>query len=121
MNEVKIKPAQDSREWGAWLALSPDEREVRLQWAVDEVDADGYTTPRLLAAKALHGQPFGFSREHLKALGELIDAADKWLDARPQDHWNEIDAAFSLGLPLYREIAERIEALIPPEAVEDVT
>lgn len=84
-------------EWDAQLALTPEERRKHLLWAKDEADADGWLTIHGLAALALYGQPFGFTREDLRLL-KHCEASVGW------KHEEEV-----------RNLADRIEALLPPE------
>jgi hypothetical protein len=67
-DKTTIAPAIPPEEWAAQLQQTPEERRRRLLWAKDEVDAFGYLTIHGLAALALYGQPFGFTREELEAL-----------------------------------------------------
>jgi hypothetical protein len=107
---AEIKPALTAgyrAEWAAWLAQSPERRKEVLGWARDEVDVDGYTDVRLLAAKALHNQPFGFTWEDVDVLRDVTKALRR----------ADIEAGLHHGdhlLALVEDVAGRIEALLPP-------
>jgi hypothetical protein len=58
-------------------------------------------TPLSIASRALHGQPFGFTREDVRALD-----------------WRIEQAVYPSEADELRRIRDRIEALLPPEAKE---
>lgn len=60
-----------------------------------------------LAALALHGQPFGFTHAHAKALRDVLDEVD--FDGMDLAYWAGKERA-----ALLREAAAVIEALLPP-------
>jgi len=72
----------------------------------------GYRTGAIhgVAARLLHDQPFGFTREDLAVLRDLI-ADDKALSAMgdPEDVW------IGNTRSEMKSLADRIEALLPPE------
>lgn len=74
---------------------------LRVEWALPPTftDRDG-SGRHALAALALHGQPFGFTREDVAALWFVIQEREGLVGA-PQH--------------TLRSLAERIEALLPPE------
>jgi hypothetical protein len=63
----------------------------------------GNETRHKLAALALHGQPFGFTREDVDDCREAGDAATCG-NALPDDLWGRMN-----------NLAARIEAMLPPE------
>ena len=73
---------------------------------------------RKIAALALHGMPFGFTREHLAALRSLAES--DLYDRAANDGDGRIDEWCSdkreREKAMLREVAARIEALLPPEA-----
>ena len=92
--EAKIEPALTAEEWERvlqepWMPLNPN--------VEDEILSD----PHGMAAMALYGQPFGFTREDVD---ELIVAADLCDDASHPETARHI-----------LTIARRIEALLPPK------
>lgn len=93
-------PAMPPEEWNAQLARSPEERRACLVHAKNEADADGWLTIHGLAALALYGQPFGFTREDVQKLRKIHDDADLRLGYD--------DRQFVSAL------ARRIESLLPP-------
>ena len=105
-----IKPALTPEEWAAMLALeerAASKGERLVEWAVDEtyeLDRHG------LAALALHGQPFGFSREDVEAIRALARHArvhmERYTEGAPvrPAHIEQALAA-----------TDRIAALLPPE------
>lgn len=100
----KIEPALTAEEWAAH---DPGAFAQSLSLALPLFDSEGDLTSHGLAARALYGQPFGFTREDLAVLLEATGAVQ-----------------YSEELPLYddhyllvalRSLAARIEALLPPE------
>ena len=60
-----------------------------------------------LAARLLHGQPFGFTREDVHAIRSAADSIDS--------EWN-VGARSDFPLVVHLDaLADRIEALLPPE------
>lgn len=129
-----IKPALTADEW------------ARKSIEIAELHADGkllvgdYGKPSFLsteerhalAALALYGQPFGFSREDVRIIRKYADAkqADlEWTMAHPPhaDDWHRaiseagiepktlFDALIDREVGPWRSLASRIEALLPPE------
>jgi hypothetical protein len=96
---------RDAEEWRSWLALSPESRRERLGWARDEVDLEGWTTDRLLAGKALHGRPFGFTWEDVDLLRNS-----------PAEHHG---AEVPEWRAAYDSLAERLAALLPPREPDE--
>lgn len=101
----EIKPAMPREEWRAQLARTPEDRRQHLIWAKDEADADGWLTIHGLAALALHGQPFGFSREDAAFLRDLVSGYES-------GDWG---FHFEEEIAKANSMADRVEALLPPE------
>lgn len=59
-----------------------------------------------LAALALYDQPFGFTREMVRALNEMLSLAEYGCEESPL-------------MELAEEAVKRIEALLPPHAASD--
>jgi hypothetical protein len=110
----KIEPAMTPEEWtelfdpelysgGAFLPLKPDEC------------TELYDHPHAMAACALYGQPFGFTREDVEVLRIARDAGriEGGLGGEPVRMAGR-PLRFGEQLRL-KEIADRIEALLPPE------
>lgn len=95
--KMSVGDREDRLEWAAWLALDEKDRRRLLGYAKGEVDVDGWTDARLLAGKALHGQPFGFTWDDVDALRATA-------------------AVFGGGGagPTLSSLADRITALLPP-------
>ena len=103
----EIKNALTAEEW----AQSGIDR--RLAWGA-MIRKDGRLEPghgilepderHGLAALALCGQPFGFTREMLVALRKVFYGLD--VD----------DGSFEANTEVLRQVADRIEALLPPPA-----
>jgi len=101
-----MKPALTAEEWAVFLDAEPH---AIYQWGNapysvaypngDRWVLDGEWTRHELAAKALHGQPFGFTREDI----DVLDTAIMY-DPTTGRH------GMALGA-----IRDRIEALLPPE------
>jgi hypothetical protein len=102
----EIKPALTSEEWehfefatgerpGDTLFgyINPDTRALHLGWNGDGMKPVKNSAP--LAALALYGQPFGFTREDVRELRAM-----------------SVNGFTYFGL---NSIADRIEALLPPE------
>lgn len=103
MEKTKIEPALDAEEWSQVLANEDFEDDGDRQNRIDmelTVHAD-FHRHHAAAALALYGQPFGFTREDVKMLrGIAFFLADH--------HYRPGGAAAA-------NIADRIEALLPPE------
>jgi len=108
---MSMKPALTPEEWGQqYIEIGHGGREFTFyDDCTVEVDSHsgshvtGYFNTRrhALAALCLHGQPFGFTRSDVEFLRSFGDA--------------QMDIAEG---PMIHAIADRIEALLPPEAVE---
>ena len=106
----KIQPALAPEDWAKRKV--PDEYAVIREplWdgeADSEVFADGHFTGQdrhALAALALHGQPFGFTRNDVEALRAILPA--------PGETWHD---AYGRREEL-ASLADRIEALLPPDS-----
>lgn len=104
-----IKPALTAEEWASRVrfgtddAILPMKRARLAEYSNEDGNWNGLTLKgeagivcvnppdmHAIAALALYGQPFGFTRKDVKALRHL-------------------------GWPAYEGIADRIEALLPPE------
>ncbi len=105
----EIKPALTAEEWEMGYASKDLRIELRSGGRVG-VTAHAYPLggglgdPRdlpALAALCLHGQPFGFTREDVIVLRAM------------QDRINF--EALDRGIPSVKDLADRIEALLPPE------
>ena len=116
-----IRPALTREEWGKWTGCGgfrslertlddPNELYVRdskngvlvLPDAHFEHGVRGRAR-HALAALALHQQPFGFTREDVAWLREMVDS-----DTNPETAPVEFNA-------MCLSLAARIEALLPPE------
>lgn len=87
-----MKPALSPQEWATGTDMDFD-------YALHHGRRHG------IAARLLYGQPFGFTREDVKLL------RDPWhVPYSDTDEPND-------PLPDFRGLADRIEALLPPEAV----
>ena len=96
----EIKPALTAEEWkaGGWY-VKPEYH----IWTECSGDC-GVEDRHAMAATCLHGQPFGFTREDVIALRAM------------QDRINF--EALDRGIPSVKDLADRIEALLPPEETE---
>lgn len=109
-----VKPAlsaEDVAEWESWLEWDRDKRTASLMHARHEVDAFGYTDNRLLAAKALDGQTFGFRWEDVERCRRAADFNAGLSD--PGDDSYEAEEAVA-----WADLADRIEALLRPRKDE---
>ena len=85
-----IEPALTAEEWAEWMVRSG---------GLADSDARAYP----LTAVSLYGQPFGFTRGDVVSLRMLAEAIDPG------------------SPPAYlANLADRIEALLPPESVRTV-
>ncbi len=69
-----------------------------------EVDLQRLDDDKAMAALCLRGRPFGFTREDLEELRARGHMADIAMDPRREPGWGKLHS-----------IADRIEALLPPE------
>ena len=113
----KIAPALTPEEWGGDLIDVIGGFGGHVSWGQGIVDIRSTLPPErfrhALAALALHGQPFGFTREDVGVLRE--DAA---LWATRADFYGLLTVAHQACMTEYRKrvsLAARIEALLPPE------
>lgn len=93
MTDTKIEPALTAEEWELWET----QRRILVQSGTQITYAwgqKGHLNAQQIAALALHGQPFGFTRADVRFLREV---------------------AFSLKESDASNLAARIEALLPPE------
>lgn len=105
----EIKPALRPDEWAMPSDKFSGPIPGFIDWEDGTVDVQGGAAGikgerfrHMLAALALHGQPFGFTREDLATIRKGFDLSD--------DQWrSETEAA---AASLYA----RIEALLPPES-----
>ncbi len=101
MTETKLKPAMDPEMWAQFLA--GDNAYVRFGHSHGLIGIrchGGQWDPWVassLAAMCLHEQPFGFTREDVVRLRAMVKIPE--------------------GYNPFHDIADRIEALLPPEAV----
>jgi len=95
----KIQPALTAEEWAFELEDGTIAETVRLACGEPiPMNSNDTYSPHQIAALALHGQPFGFTREHVTLLDYL---------------------AHDCSGPMSRQVdalIEIIEALLPPEA-----
>ena len=95
-----MKPALTREEWEHWEdSVNYSMYDQAHDDAVENLCAN-WGNPQQIAAKCLHGQPFGFTREDLRLLRY---AARSWHPLEGRSHWVTL--------------ADRIEALLPPEEV----
>lgn len=92
MSDTDIRPALTPEEWA--LLFDGD-----ISWSGTLL----CDNPHGAAAAAIHGQPYGFTREDVRAIRDLVGAWRSWsvMNAKG-DH--------------FESIADRIAALLPPEA-----
>jgi hypothetical protein len=105
MNE-QIEPAMSREQWGS--ALETGEVEIEGK-SVALLSPEVESEPRhlhALAARALHGQPFGFTHADVKSLREMAEAMAAIAQTARTDVSGELRKINS--------IAGRIEALLPP-------
>ena len=95
------RPEDDATEYVAKLGLSYDGCVIAMNRAHDQVLVPP-PARAALAAFALHEQPFGFTREDVAAVRRATEAARA--------------GAPELDAELLRGLADRMEALLPPEA-----
>lgn len=110
-----MKPALTAEEW-ARLQIELVSGNI-VQAHIPYID---YCPPEMvmqkIGAACLHGQPFGFTREDvaliLAAAKEVNSSLRLWKDGREvgdQNTWGADD------IEQLRSLADRIEALLPPE------
>ncbi len=102
----KIEPAMNREQWGS--ALETGQIEIDGS-SVNLVDPGAESDPRhlhALAARALHGQPFGFTNADVTSLREMAEAMAAIAQTARTDVSGELRKINS--------IAGRIEALLPP-------
>ena len=107
-----MEPALSAEDWAEWYASDSDDGTIQESWHHSSpLRAAGQVTTgteQAVAALCLHGQPFGFTREDVELLHQA--AGDAESEARPYpDGCAEARAPFD-------NLADRIEALLPPEA-----
>lgn len=116
-NDTKIRPALTAEEWPR-LAYTAESSDDRLSLSDDCVlDSDGgivaYPEERhALAALALYGQPFGFTRADVDLLREL---ANPMACGARRDGITDDAPAFQAAFRV-ANLADRIAALLPPHA-----
>lgn len=119
-----MKPALTPEEWASWLATPPPSWsrafpaiENAICRATDEAGLGRNT--HALAALALHGQGFGFSREDVTRIKNDAAVLRARLSLQgPVATWDfpqvEIDG-IRARISWLDSLAARIEALLPPE------
>ena len=130
---TQVRPALTPEEWavgkvvrpfarpvllGEALTIAPDPDDPQRIFITDQGEEYALVEPHMrhaLAALALHGQPFGFTREHLSALRLLLNDKLYYLqDEGPAgEGWKSPEAERAIAL--LAEVADRIAALLPPE------
>lgn len=98
----ETQPALTSEQWMAPTALDPR----RAEWVIREP-----MNRHALAARALHGQPFGFTWEDVEVL--RIAARHEYNEAR-RGMGDTYDPLLAHGARRIESIADRIAALLPP-------
>ena len=104
----KIEPALTPEEWASGFTLR------RVDWefyASGKVGLAHPETRHAIAALCLYGQSFGFTREDVV---EVMSAASLYR-SHCLEHYGEIPADRAPGLTRMESLADRIEALLPPE------
>ena len=98
--EVEWEVVDDSDGWAHIEDLPGDESLVYVGVFDDEgtAMAGTYVDRRKTAALCLHDQPFGFTRQDVEALRTMMNISD--------------------GTAPFHDIADRIEALLPPEPTD---
>ena len=95
------KPALTAQEWAD--AFDPEIHTDALLYEVSYLW--GSARPHGVAALCLHGQPFGFTREDVELVRGLRGRPSEYDSSPIEDDDPALDA-----------LADRIEALLPPEA-----
>lgn len=111
-----VQAALTAGEWARFLSADKDRQVIQSDLnhelyaghscsrvALEEGE-DSVPRNHAIAAIALHGQPFGFTREDVEMLRRSADAAAK-------------DFYQTWGAEMY-DLATRIAALLPPEPME---
>lgn len=138
-----LKPALTAEEWGRawdvllchlsdnfrndrehmWLALYEDGTFALGNRAGDgffSVENISVESRHRMAALALYGQPFGFTHEDVRDLRKQADALELSYALAaafvpPSDHQRDTPAVSAMA-DRFRALADRIAALLPPEA-----
>lgn len=109
----EIKPALTAEQW-AEVVAAPRGVVVPMLFPDGSRDIDFADIPshsrHFLAALCLHGQPFGFTREMVKALEAVLQYAEQYA----QEDWKYPNKE-SGDIALARATLDRIAALLPPE------
>ena len=106
----KIRPALTAEEWGHEKTgvVRPPEAPLRVFVAHELGDSGAFwqkpATEHQAAALCLHGQPFGFTWIHVRILRSSADLVEEIGGGHYHTEAGEL-----------RNIADRIEALLPPE------
>ena len=109
-----IKPALTAEEWakGTPGVFGWDDASVFIDWRDPEpMEGPNVKRPHACAAALLYGQPFGFTREDvvkLRAAGDAARDVERFAKEKGAG-WDDSLADW------YHSIADRIEALLPPE------
>lgn len=113
MTSTPITPAMTSEEWADFIAR-PIVRNGAISRAADCCEPfadspdrhDDASFRHACAALCLYNQPFGFTREMVKALPTLLPTnADSYFEMLPTQQ--DVDLAWA--------VVDRIEALLPPQ------
>ena len=114
----EIKPALSAEEWrelrrGGGMSIEGEHLVLTVDSGQYYNVRDAYGPPdrHALAALALHGQPFGFSRDD----AEILRAWSKLWDYPIRD--SELERRFGGVADKLRDLADRIAALLPPAKV----
>jgi hypothetical protein len=136
----RVKPALSAEEWAERRVSAGDEaveayctlhvgKDGRLYAAAGDGrdyygQGDGLVArPHALAALCLHGQPFGFTREDVDLLHRTINGYVRRIE-EAQERVNEGPwvrngiVMNEASVAALRDLADRIEALLPPEREE---
>ena len=110
----EIKPAATAEDWSKYLAgenkyIQPGHGDgfISILNRASEYDHLEPWVARSVAAYCLHEQPFGFTREMLEAIRECVTLAEHFFSVSERGEEDILVEA--------REVADRIEALLPPE------
>lgn len=102
-----MKAALTPEEWARWSELEADNELIDEESGhspfVQMWNVEG-PNEHACAALLLHGQPFGFTREDVRLLR-----------ATAEEFFETADIYGCAGAPELRLLADRIEALLPPE------
>ena len=108
-----MKPALTREEWEHWEELIQMEMydEARDD-AVENLCAN-WGNPQQIAAKCLHNQPFGFTREDVKMLDSVATGLGfQAMDLEAKGISSRLERTRQDAL---NSLADRIEALLPPK------